>query len=249
MRTIDEALKTFNLKSDFTHVELERAYAAKAQVTYEDFKNKKENKKIRAQDKFDYQLLLIFEYMRDMLKDIDIEKKGLFHVSKDVKEFYSREPYSTHISQLYDSVRNDIQDLDSELDYLLMSYDLELELASFKNAKNKSYRTFVNNMLYGKNNDEHYETIDNQNLEYIVSMKELILTVYKIVKNKERMLNDMKSKVETRYKIGTPEYNDGIKYYIRMRVAKSYEEMQAIYDEANAKLFGEPQEIKKPTSR
>ena len=55
MRTIDEALKTFNLKSDFTHVELERAYAAKAQVTYEDFKNKKENKKIRAQDKFDYQ--------------------------------------------------------------------------------------------------------------------------------------------------------------------------------------------------
>lgn len=249
MRTIDEALKTFNLKSDFTHVELERAYATKAQVTYEDFKNKKEDKKIRAQDKFDYQLLLIFEYMRDMLKDIDIEKKGLFHVSKDVKEFYSREPYSTYVSQLYDSVRNDIQDLDSELDYLLMSYDLELELASFKNAKNKSYRTFVNSMLYGKSNDEHYETIDNQNLEYIVSMKQLILTVYDIVKNKERMLNDMKTKVETQYRLGTPEYNEGTKYYIKMKVAKSYDEMQAIYDEANAKLFGEPQEIKKPTSR
>ena len=60
-------------------------------MLYVDFGNKKRRyHKKREQDSYDYQILIMYEYLRKMFKDIDLEKKGLFNISKSAKEFYEK---------------------------------------------------------------------------------------------------------------------------------------------------------------
>ncbi len=44
---------------------------------YVDFGNKKEDTIRREQDSYDYQILIMYEYLRKMFKDIDLEKERI----------------------------------------------------------------------------------------------------------------------------------------------------------------------------
>ena len=103
MGKIENALKTFNLDANFTHEQLEKAYSLKSKMLYVDFGNKKEDTIRREQDSYDYQILIMYEYLRTMFKDIDLEKKGLFNISKSAKEFYEKENSCMYISCCHDS--------------------------------------------------------------------------------------------------------------------------------------------------
>ena len=95
---------------------------------------------------------------------------------------------------------------------------------------------FINNIMYGNNEKDHHETINGESLVQIVSMKELIITVYTILIDRDYMLNNIKTKVEEQFKPGSAEYNLGAKYYIRMKLAKTYEEAKGIYNDALVQL-------------
>lgn len=75
MGKLENALKTFNLDANFTHEQLEKAYSLKSKMLYVDFGNKKEDTIEREQDSYDYQILIMYEYLRKMFKDIDLERK------------------------------------------------------------------------------------------------------------------------------------------------------------------------------
>ena len=102
MGKLENALKTFNLDANFTHEQLKKAYSLKSKMLYVDFGNKKEDTIRREQDSYDYQILIMYEYLRKMFKDIDLEKKGLFNISKSAKEFYEKEINHAMVSQLFD---------------------------------------------------------------------------------------------------------------------------------------------------
>ena len=70
MGRIGKALETFNLNYNFTDDELKNAYNLKSNVIYVDFKNKVEDKAKKNQVEFDYQILVIYEYIRYIFKDI-----------------------------------------------------------------------------------------------------------------------------------------------------------------------------------
>lgn len=249
MRTIEQALKAFNLNGNFTHSQLEGAYNLKSTLTSLNCRSKKEEEIMKKQDQFDYQLLIIFEYLKGVFNDIELEKQKVFHISKEVEEFYNQEPYCNIELQLFESIKSAMENLDAELEYICTVQGLKSELETFKQAKDKSYRTFINNMLYGKDEEEHHEIIGGKDLEKIISMKELILTAHTIVVNKNNMLQDTKAKLDEQYKPGTIEYSNGAKYYIKMRLAKSYEDMKKIYEEVNTKMFIKKNENKKTSSR
>ena len=77
MEKLENALKTFNLDANFTHEQLEKAYSLKSKIMYVDFGNKKEDTIRREQDSYDYQILIMYEYLRKMFKDIDLEKRTI----------------------------------------------------------------------------------------------------------------------------------------------------------------------------
>lgn len=236
MGKLENALKTFNLDANFTHEKLEEAYSLKSKMLYVDFKGKIEDTTKKEQDSYDYQILIMYEYLRTMLKDIDLEKKGLFNISKSAKEFYEKETNHAVVSQLFDFINLDIKNLDAQVEIAKTTMDLEKAFSEFIQRKNESYQMFINNIMYGNNEKNHRETINGENLVQIVSMKELILTVYTILINRDYMLNDIKTKVEEQYKPGSAEYNLGAKYYIRMKLAKTYEEAKGIYNDALVQL-------------
>ena len=235
-KKITKALEMFGLNADFTHEQLEEAYNLKSKMMYIDFKQKTEDVARRGQDSYDYQILLIYEYIREMLKDIDLEKKGLFNISKPVKDFYEREPNHSTVSQLFDFISLDAKNLDMEIEMAKTNEDLEKAFSEFVKSKNESYQMFINSMMYGNNEKSHNETINGKSLAQVVSMKELILMVHTILINRDYMLNDIKTKVEEQYKPGSAEYNLGAKYYIRMKLAKTYEEAKEIYNDALVQL-------------
>ena len=117
--------------------------------------------------------------------------------------------------------------------------------------ENESYQMFINNIMYGNNEKDHHETINGESLVQIVSMKELIITVYTILIDRDYMLNNIKTKVEEQFKPGSAEYNLGAKYYIRMKLAKTYEEAKGIYNDALVQLssLDTIEENKKTSSR
>ena len=92
---------------------------------YVDFGNKKEDTIRREQDSYDYQILIMYEYLRKMFKDIDLEKKGLFNISKSAKEFYEKEINHAMVSQLFDFISLDIKNLDMEIETAKTTMDLE----------------------------------------------------------------------------------------------------------------------------
>ena len=106
-------------------------------------------------------------------------------------------------------------------------------------------------LMYGNNEKDHHETINGESLVQIVSMKELIITVYTILIDRDYMLNNIKTKVEEQFKPGSAEYNLGAKYYIRMKLAKTYEEAKGIYNDALVQLssLDTIEENKKTSSR
>lgn len=57
-------------------------------------------------------------------------------------------------------------------------------------------------------------------------MKELIITVYTILIDRDYMLNNIKTKVEEQFKPGSAEYNLGAKYYIRMNLLKHMKKLK-----------------------
>ena len=248
MRTIGEALETFKLNGNYTHEQLEKAYNTKLNSVSSEPYGKKEEM-IREQIYLDYQLLIVFEYVRDLFKDIDLEKKKVYHLPKDVEEFYSGEPYCTIESQLFASIKEAMDDLDAELDYASTVHWPIIELENFKKAKDECYRVFINSMLYGKNDKVHHEIINNQDLEKIVSMKELLLSVHAIAVSKNNMINDIKQKLDEQCKPKSTEYSTIAKHYINMKLAKSYEETKKIYENINAEFFAGKEEIKKTSAR
>lgn len=251
MGKLENALKTFNLDANFTHEQLEKAYSLKSKMMYVDFGNKKEDTTKREQDSYDYQILIMYEYLRKMFKDIDLEKKGLFNISKSAKEFYEKEINHAMVSQLFDFISLDIKNLDMEIETAKTTMDLEKAFSEFIQRKNESYQMFINNIMYGNNEKDHHETINGESLVQIVSMKELIITVYTILIDRDYMLNNIKTKVEEQFKPGSAEYNFGAKYYIRMKLAKTYEEAKGIYNDALVQLssLDTIEENKKTSSR
>ena len=241
MGKLENALKTFNLDANFTHEQLEKAYSLKSKIMYVDFGNKKEDTIRREQDSYDYQILI----------DIDLEKKGLFNISKSAKEFYEKEINHAMVSQLFDFISLDIKNLDMEIETAKTTMDLEKAFSEFIQRKNESYQMFINNIMYGNNEKDHHETINGESLVQIVSMKELIITVYTILIDRDYMLNNIKTKVEEQFKPGSAEYNLGAKYYIRMKLAKTYEEAKGIYNDALVQLssLDTIEENKKTSSR
>ena len=251
MGKLENALKTFNLDANFTHEQLEKAYSLKSKMMYVDFENKKEDTTKREQDSYDYQILIMYEYLRKMFKDIDLEKKGLFNISKSAKEFYEKEINHAMVSQLFDFISLDIKNLDMEIETAKTTMDLEKGFSEFIQRKNESYQMFINNIMYGNNEKDHHETINGESLVQIVSMKELIITVYTILIDRDYMLNNIKTKVEEQFKPGSAKYNLGAKYYIRMKLAKTYEEAKGIYNDALVQLssLDTIEENKKTSSR
>ena len=237
--------------ANFTHEQLKKAYSLKSKLLYVDFGNKKEDTIRREQDSYDYQILIMYEYLRKMFKDIDLEKKGLFNISKSAKEFYEKEINHAMVSQLFDFISLDIKNLDMEIETAKTTMDLEKAFSEFIQRKNESYQMFINNIMYGNNEKDHHETINGESLVQIVSMKELIITVYTILIDRDYMLNNIKTKVEEQFKPGSAEYNLGAKYYIRMKLAKTYEEAKGIYNDALVQLssLDTIEENKKTSSR
>lgn len=248
MGRIERALKEFNLDSNFTENALQEAFKSKQNIIYTDFKNGTKDYKMEEQDRLNYQILVIYRYLRDMLKDIDLNKKGLFNISIKAKEFYEQEPNHSKVSQLFDFISMDVKNLEADIERVEKSEEIEKSYQTFLKTKQESYQMFINNMLYGRNNAEHHETLNNQLLEETVSMKEVILNVYSMVINRDYMLNDIRNRVNAEWGYGKKEPNKWANYYMNMKTAKSYEELKTIYELANKELL-EKEDDKKAPSR
>ena len=83
--------------------------------------------------------------------------------------------------------------------------------------------------------NESYESIS---LTKIDAIKELMIETYNFATNSHILVTErFKAKLEENYEHDSNEYRKGINYYMQMKMAKSYEEAEKIYDIAVSELF------------
>lgn len=238
MGRIEKALETFNLNYNFTDDELKNAYNLKSNVIYVDFKNKVEDKAKKNQVEFDYQILVIYEYIRYIFKDIDINKKGLFNISAEVKNFYQEEPNRSSASQLFDFLKQDTDILDTDVETSKTKEELEKSFTEFVERKDESCTMFVNSILKEKYNRDNMRFIRELIFSKKRTIREIMIETYNFATNNHILVTErFKTMLEETYEHNSDEYRRGINYYMQMRMAKSYEEAEKIYDIAVSELF------------
>lgn len=234
MGKIEKALETFDLNYNFTENELEEACNEKSKLIEVDFTNKQKNTQVE----FDYQILIIYKYIRDIFKDIDINKKGLFNISTEVKQFYQKEPNRSSASQLFDFLKKNFDILVAEMKTAKTKEELEKSFNEFKKQIDESYMMFINLVF-----QEQYDKEDIGFAQKIIfskakTIKELMIETYNLATNNKLFVTEkFKIMIEETYEHNSDEYRKGIKYYIQMKMAKSYEDAEKIYDIAASELF------------
>lgn len=234
MGKIEKALETFDLNYNFTENELEKAYNEKSKVIEADFINRQKN----AQVEFDYQILIIYNYIRDIFKDIDINQKGLFNIPIAVKQFYQKDPNRSSASQLFDFLKKNFDILVAEMKTAKTKEELEKSFNEFKKQIDESYMMFINLVF-----QEQYDKEDIGFAQKIIfskakTIKELMIETYNLATNNKLFVTEkFKIMIEETYEHDSDEYRKGIKYYIQMKMAKSYEDAEKIYDIAASELF------------
>lgn len=234
MGKIEKALERFNLNYNFTDDELKKAYNEKSKVIEVDFINKKKN----TQSEFDYQILVIYKYIRDIFKDIDINQKGLFNIPIAVKQFYQKEPNRSSASQLFDFLKKDTDILDDDVENAKTKEELEKSFNEFIKRKDESCMIFVNALLEEQYNKENINIIQEIIFSDTKSIKEIMIETYNFATNSHILVTErFKAILEETYEHDSDEYRKGINYYMQMKMSKSYEEAQEIYDIAVSELF------------
>lgn len=268
MKELEEALKYFDLKENFTEEELNKAYKEKQNIIYVDFKEKKRNKEVQDDTlNYNYQLVKIYQYIQQMLKDIKLSETLVENVTPEFKKFYTQEQNSFSVKRLFFYIKKDIQLLDG---FIKTSEDLatlDKAFVDFKSIKDNSYRIFIDDVLKRYYNKEENDKETDEELraftrESIIkeasSVKDVMNKVEYYSLHKNEAMNEYIDKtyplydklsalVKEKYKDpSSPEHRLGIKYFLKMRTAKTEEEAQEIYEEAIKRLFypSEDQETK-----
>lgn len=234
MGKIEKALETFDLNYNFTENELEKAYNEKSKVIEVDFINRQKN----AQVEFDYQILIIYNYIRDISKDIDINQKGLFNISTEVKQFYQKESNRSSASQLFDFLKKNFDILVAEMKTAKTKEELEKSFNEFKKQIDESYMMFINLVFQDQYDKEDIGFAQKIIFSKAKTIKELMIETYNLATNNKLFVTEkFKIMIEETYEHDSDEYRKGIKYYIQMKMAKSYEDAEKIYDIAASELF------------
>lgn len=259
MKELEEALKYFDLKENFTEEELNKAYKEKQNIIYVDFKEKKRNKEVQDDTlNYNYQLVKIYQYIQQMLKDIKVSETLVENVTPEFKKFYTQEQNNFSVKRLFFYIRKDIQLLDG---FIKASEDLatlDKAFVDFKSIKDNSYRIFIDDVLKryynkeenDKETDEELRAFTRESIiKEVSSVKDVMNKVEYYSLHKNEAMNEYIDKtypLYTKFSIllrekykdpSSPEHRLGIKYFLKMRTAKTEEEAQEIYEEAIKRLF------------
>ena len=97
---------------------------------------------------------------------------------------------------------------------------------------------FVNALLEEQYNKENINIIQEIIFSDKKSIKEIMIETYNFATNSHILVTErFKAKLEENYEHDSNEYRKGINYYMQMKMAKSYEEAEKIYDIAVSELF------------
>ena len=194
MGKIESALLNYDLNSNFTHNELNQAHEKI---------NKNVSKEKTMQNEFDYQILVIFEQLRDMLEDIDLSNNKVFNLPRETAEFYLKEQNKFAVSELLKLISKLAKNLDTMVEESENASDLEKALSEFIKEKEKTYKTFMNHIMYGQNTEYYNIKLDEtESLSQIISIRDMLILLYEYLKSTKYMTDNIKNKLEIKYKKG-----------------------------------------------
>ena len=169
MKELEEALKYFGLKENFTEEDLNKAYKEKQNIIYVDFKEKKRNEEVQDNTlNYNYQLVKIYQYIQQMLQDVKISETLVENVTPEFKEFYIQKQNNFSVKRLFFYIRKDIQLLDG---FIKTSEDLATlakAFVDFKSIKDNSYRIFIDDVLKRYYNKEENDKETDEELRAFV---------------------------------------------------------------------------------
>lgn len=244
MGKIEEALNEFGLGSNFTISELERKYALKKKVVPIDFKKGEVNIYKKDMVDYNYQILVIYNKLKTLTKDVDIENRGINNVQNRVLTFY-KEDNNNHSSiiQLFEFLKLDFTNFDIDIEKAKTKEDLQKALDNLISAVKNDCAKFISDVLDIKTGNRRLSFIKEIIFENSISIKDVIVRTYNFATGNEKLvIDDFKERLEV-FEHNSLEYHKGMGYFASMYRAKSYTEAEEIYKDAVYELFS-PKESK-----
>ena len=189
MGKIESALLNYDLNSNFTHNELNQAHEKI---------NKNVSKEKTMKNEFDYQILVIFEQLRDMLEDIDLSNNKVFNLPRETAEFYLKEQNKFAVSELLKLISKlakipYIQIVNEEADSGIVAFNVEdvfsQDVAYYLNKYNICVRAGNHCAKILKHSTGVKNTVRVS--LYFYNTKEEIDSLVELLSNKDKIIKEM----------------------------------------------------------
>lgn len=250
MGRIESALKTFELNSNFTDNDLERAYKLRRKITPVDFTNKKVVDVVLEGIDYDYQILKIFSGLKEFTRGTNFLKDGTFNISDfnvfpDIDSFYKKETNRLSLSHLFSLLKLDFANIEMDIEKAAKKEELEVSFNNFVEAVKEDFTKFTNNVLGESFSKKELTFINSIILQDNLSIKNVVVGTYRFAVGEEKLVTTKFKEEIEKYPHDTNEYHKGLACYTKMITAKTYDEAVEIYNEAKKELL--PEELLEET--
>ncbi len=244
MGRIESALKTFELNSNFTDNDLERAYKLKKEIIPVDFINKKVDDVVLEEIDYDYQILKIFSGLKEFTKGTNFLKDGTFNISDfnvfpEIDSFYKKETNRSNLSYLFSLLKLDFANIEMDIEKSIKKEELEVSFNNFVEAVKEDFTKFINNVLGESFSKKELTFINSIILQDNLSIKNVVVGTYRFAVGEEKLVTTLFKEEIEKYPHDTNEYRKGVAYYTKIITAKTYEEAVEIYNKTKEELLPE----------